>query len=501
MATDATVTEATATYAVAPGIPPVMDGPMIDSMSTARSLPTLEMNDQNSGISSAELELYDRQVRLWGIKAQERIRAAKVLLVNVKATGTEIAKNLILNGIGSLTISDMDLVQESDLGAQYFLRTEDVGSSRAVAAATRLQELNPRVAVVADTGDVTLKGPDYFSAFDVVVASDMPFFMLSMVNAGTRVANTKFYSCGTHGLYGFVFADLIQHEYIIEREQSNRATALSAESTTRDVVGVNTKKENGKNIEMVTKRETYTPLMLANSSPLPDDYIRNRRRMKGVSPLLPAFRALWDFERSTGRFPGHSREDLVSFTQLINEKLKELQLPPDLLKADFLRNFLQGVGAEIVPTAAFVGGRLSEDVINVLGKREQPIQNMLLFDGESFQAPIYALHPIFDASLLPTNGTLSSVPAMTQSSAPQATPGPSNVSNGFAAVQSQPELPSEPQPQPESSRVETNGNGVNVDASSGNGHAASTGNAAETSVGPVANINPAPAPTNASPGP
>ncbi|KAG8626670.1 hypothetical protein KVT40_005615 [Elsinoe batatas] len=476
----------------ADAVAPAMDGPMIESMSTARSLPSLE---------SQEYSLYDRQIRLWGVKAQERIRSAKVLLVNVKATGTEIAKNLILSGIGSLTISDTDVVQENDLGAQYFLRTEDVGSSRAVAAATRLQELNPRVAVVADTGDVTLKGPDYFSAFDMVIASDMPFFMLSMVNAGTRISGCKFYACGTQGFYGFVFADLIQHEYIIEREQSNRNTALSAESTTRTVVGVNTKKENGKNIEMVTKRETYTPLMLANSSPLPDDYIRNRRRMKGVSPLLPAFRALWDFERSTGRFPGHAREDLVSFTQLINEKLKELQLSPDLLKSDFLRNFLQGVGAEIVPTAAFVGGRLAEDVINVLGKREQPIQNMLLFDGESFQAPIYALHPIFDASLLPTNGSLTTIPAAVQNSAQQPNSGSSNVSNGFAAAQAQPQPPLEPQLQPEPGRAKINGNDVSAEAPSENGRANSTGNAAETSVGPVAIINPAPAPTNASPRP
>jgi ubiquitin-like 1-activating enzyme E1 A len=44
-----------------------------------------------------------------------------------------------------------------------------------------------------------------------------------------------------------------------------------------------------------------------------------------------------------------------------------------------------------VPTAAFVGGRLAEDAINVLGKREQPIQNFVMFDGENFDGPIYAL--------------------------------------------------------------------------------------------------------------
>ncbi|KAF4551017.1 ThiF-like protein 2 [Elsinoe fawcettii] len=494
-----------------------MDGPLVNSMSTARSLPSMDVEQQDSGISADEIALYDRQIRLWGVQAQEKIRSAKVLLVNVKGTGTEIAKNLILNGIQSLTISDVGLVQESDLGAQYFLRPEDVGQFRAVAASARLQELNPRVSVIVDTTDVTQKGPDYFSAFDMIIASDMPFFMLSLVNAGTRVAGRPFYATGIHGFYGFVFADLIEHEYIIEREQSNRATAVGDESTTRKVVDVNAKKENGKNIELVTKKEKYTPLMLANSSPLPAEYLRNRRRMRGVSPLLPAMRALWDFERNTGRFPSHSREDLVGFTTLVNEKLKELQLPPDLLKADFLRNFLQGVGAEIVPTAAFVGGRLAEDVINVLGKREQPIQNMLLFDGEGFQAPIYALHPIFEAALPTSNGS-SGTPHLPQSDLPGSGTSAVPTSNDFNGH------PHHPQPDfpdgstgvnastttttdtaPTNGTAQTSGtlptsNGFSEPAPREDGeHHERTDGHIQTSVGPVADINSAPAPTNANP--
>ena len=46
---------------------------------------------------------------------------------------------------------------------------------------------------------------------------------------------------------------------------------------------------------------------------------------------------------------------------------------------------------------AFLGGQLAQDVINVLGQREQPIQNFLLFDGEDSKGPVYALHPIFSS--------------------------------------------------------------------------------------------------------
>jgi len=39
---------------------------------------------------------------------------------------------MILNGIGSLTIVDNGVVTDDDLGAQYFLRDEDVGSNVSV---------------------------------------------------------------------------------------------------------------------------------------------------------------------------------------------------------------------------------------------------------------------------------------------------------------------------------------------------------------------------------
>ncbi|KAK4915921.1 hypothetical protein LTR28_013490, partial [Elasticomyces elasticus] len=78
-------------------------------------------------ISADEIALYDRQIRLWGVQAQEstRIRSANILLVSLRALGAEIAKNLILNGIGSLTIVDSEPATEDDLGAQYFLREGD----------------------------------------------------------------------------------------------------------------------------------------------------------------------------------------------------------------------------------------------------------------------------------------------------------------------------------------------------------------------------------------
>lgn len=232
----------------------------------------------------------------------------------------------------------------------------------------------------------------YYHPFDVVIACDHDFNILSMINTAARFAGRPFYAAGLHGFYGYIFADLVNHEYIVQRERSNMNTAIKPETVTRSVLSVTSKKENNKNIEVVTKRELYCPLILANSSPLSNDILTNRRKLKQVTPLLPCLRALFDFQRTFTRVPGYSHEDLATFTTLATTKSRELQLPPETLKADFLRAFMHNIGAEMVPVAAFVGGRLAEDVINVLGKREQPVQNFALFDGDGMNAPIYSLY-------------------------------------------------------------------------------------------------------------
>ncbi|PYH88446.1 hypothetical protein BO71DRAFT_403847 [Aspergillus ellipticus CBS 707.79] len=355
--------------------------------------------DPAQSISADEIALYDRQIRLWGVKAQEKLRSANILLITFKALTNEVAKNLVLAGIGSLTIIDHEPVKEEDLGAQFFINEEHLGQNRAQAAATSVRAMNPRVQLHIDTEDVHLKQPEYFAQFDVTIATELDFTTYTTINAACRIANRPFYAAGLHGFYGFVFADLISHDFVIERSKSNMQSTTQ-ETPTRSILNITTKKENDKVIEMVTKRETYSPLILANTSPLPDEYTRIARKRKQVTPLLTCLRALWEFQKlSGGSLPTFSRQDLESFTKLANDLHQELKLDIATLDASFLRTFLQNLGSELSPVAAFMGGSLAQDVINVLSAREQPLQNMLLFDGEKSAAPIYPLHPFFPPEL------------------------------------------------------------------------------------------------------
>ncbi|TID25865.1 putative ubiquitin-like activating enzyme protein [Venturia nashicola] len=98
---------------------------------------------------SAKEKKYDRQLRLWAASGQAALEDAHLLLVQSEdgagVIGIETLKNLVLPGVGQYTILDSAIVKEEDLGVNFFLDEESLGSSRASATCKFLQELNPDV--------------------------------------------------------------------------------------------------------------------------------------------------------------------------------------------------------------------------------------------------------------------------------------------------------------------------------------------------------------------
>lgn len=87
---------------------------------------------------------YDRQVRLWGASTQQRLQAATLLLQR-GASHLELAKNLVLGGIGRVAVFDSDTVTAHDADVSCTLRLSDVGTPRGPAALNWLAKLNPLV--------------------------------------------------------------------------------------------------------------------------------------------------------------------------------------------------------------------------------------------------------------------------------------------------------------------------------------------------------------------
>ncbi|KAI1307812.1 hypothetical protein F5Y03DRAFT_117182 [Xylaria venustula] len=90
---------------------------------------------------------YDRQLRLWAASGQAALESANILLVNSGAgtVGVETLKNLVLPGIGKFVIADDAVVDEPDLGVNFFLDETCLGRSRAECCTKLLLELNPEV--------------------------------------------------------------------------------------------------------------------------------------------------------------------------------------------------------------------------------------------------------------------------------------------------------------------------------------------------------------------
>ena len=84
------------------------------------------MDTSVTGVTEDEAALYDRQIRLWGLEAQNHMRQAHVAVVSFTGVAEEIVKNIVLAGIGALTIVDAHNVEPEDLSASLFFRPDDM---------------------------------------------------------------------------------------------------------------------------------------------------------------------------------------------------------------------------------------------------------------------------------------------------------------------------------------------------------------------------------------
>ena len=109
---------------------------------------------------------YDRQIRLWGPHGQKDLAESKIVLVGSTGLGTETLKNLVLPGIGHVTILDDAVVTEKDMGNNFFVTSDDIGANRAEVTLKWLLELNPDsdgAAEVANISDTIKNRPEFFN--------------------------------------------------------------------------------------------------------------------------------------------------------------------------------------------------------------------------------------------------------------------------------------------------------------------------------------------------
>lgn len=96
-----------------------------------------------------ELLRYARHLTLGevGLAGQQRLKAARVLLVGAGGLGSPAALYLAAAGVGTLGIVDADRVDASNLQRQILHDTAAVGTPKVASARARLEGMNPHVRV------------------------------------------------------------------------------------------------------------------------------------------------------------------------------------------------------------------------------------------------------------------------------------------------------------------------------------------------------------------
>lgn len=97
---------------------------------------------------------YDGQVAIFGKAFQQKLSQQKWFIVGAGAIGCELLKNVAMMGLGTsgsglVSVTDMDIIERSNLNRQFLFRDRDIGSLKSTTAATVVKNMNPSLNIKA----------------------------------------------------------------------------------------------------------------------------------------------------------------------------------------------------------------------------------------------------------------------------------------------------------------------------------------------------------------
>jgi molybdopterin/thiamine biosynthesis adenylyltransferase/rhodanese-related sulfurtransferase len=155
-------------------------------------------NHTNITFSKEELARYNRHIIIpeFGLEAQQKLKAAKVVVVGSGGLGSPVLLYLAAAGIGTIGIVDFDVVDDSNLQRQVLFGVESVGKSKVEAAKRRLEALNPHINIVLYNTQLTSQNAlDIIKDYDVVADGTDNFPTRYLVNdAAVLLGKTNVYA-------------------------------------------------------------------------------------------------------------------------------------------------------------------------------------------------------------------------------------------------------------------------------------------------------------------
>ena len=156
-------------------------------------------------LSAAELRRYSRHLSLAeiGVAGQEKLQAARVLVIGAGGLGSPAALYLAAGGIGSLGVLDFDRVDESNLQRQVLYDTAGVGMPKAELARMRLAALNPELQFQAHQTELCAANVQgIFENYDVVIDGSDRIATRYLVNDACVIYGKALVSAAIHRFEG-----------------------------------------------------------------------------------------------------------------------------------------------------------------------------------------------------------------------------------------------------------------------------------------------------------
>ncbi|KAL6048271.1 Ubiquitin-like modifier-activating enzyme 6 [Balamuthia mandrillaris] len=165
---------------------------------------SFEVPDEAKNI---DIDLYSRQYYVYGGQAMSKMAESTIFLSGLGGLGVEIAKNIALAGVKTLTLHDSQPTTTFDLSSQFFLGEGDLGKNRVEASVEQIKELNPYTTIDIYSGDLDKADLSFFDRFKCVILTDTPLDLQLKINDYCHSKGIAFISADVRGLFCSAFCD------------------------------------------------------------------------------------------------------------------------------------------------------------------------------------------------------------------------------------------------------------------------------------------------------
>ncbi len=158
-----------------------------------------------NGEPAVDENLYSRQLYVLGADGMRKMAHTNILISGLSGLGLEVAKNIVLGGVKSVTLHDPEPITSAELSSNYYASPSDIGKNRCDVCKPKLAELNGYVAL--DILEAPKLTADLLQKFHVVVLARGSSEEWREIAKTCHQLSIKVIFAKTCGLFGQIFCD------------------------------------------------------------------------------------------------------------------------------------------------------------------------------------------------------------------------------------------------------------------------------------------------------